>query len=123
MNVLLSTVFHQRFAVVLNLAARMAQYVLWQLKSRHGAIQMGSVHLTMNTTKQDNRVGQNRVFKNKHRVRLHTHRTECRLMSLPHMKIQRLHAVVYNRRGFQIVPFVNLMKRDIGVATRALHGD
>ena len=68
MNVLLSTVFHQRLTVVLNLAARMAQYVLWQLKSRHGTIQMGSVHLTMNKAKQDNRVGQNRVFKNKHRV-------------------------------------------------------
>ena len=51
MNVLLSTVFHQRLTVVLNLAARMAQYVLWQLKSRHGAIQMGSVHLTMNGSK------------------------------------------------------------------------
>lgn len=51
MNVLLSTVFHQRLTVVLNLAARMAQYVLWQLKSRHGTIQMGSVHLTMNGAK------------------------------------------------------------------------
>ena len=85
MNVLLSTVIHQRLVVVLNLATRVTQYVLWKLKSRHRAIQMGSVHLPMSKKKQNDRIGQNRVFKNEHRIRLNTHRTECCMMSFPHM--------------------------------------
>ena len=107
MDMLSSAVLHQGLAVVLNLAARMAQHVLGKLKSRERAVQMSAVQLSVNESSHRDRIGQRRVFKDEHRFRIHAHRAQCLVMSLAHVQIQRLHTVVHDGRAFHVVLFVD----------------